>query len=56
MHAYFIMHVFYLKEIRGMPFFNRQCVIGVSLSEPHTYMKYIASVCVYIYIYYQTAQ
>ena len=44
------MHVFYLKEIRGMSYFNRQCVIGVSLSEPHTYVKYIKSVGVYIYI------
>ena len=33
-----------------MSYFNRQCVIGVSLSEPHTYVKYIKSVGVYIYI------
>ena len=26
-------------------------VIGASLSEPHTYMKYSKFVCIYIYIY-----
>ena len=35
----------------GDTYFCSKTFIGVSLSEPHTYVKYSWLVCIYIYIY-----